>query len=256
LLTIPLAIVNASTVISQEEVHSATAALQVQVHRDFAPAWNVDADLAVVVPDNPPPTDAWWIVLLDNADFGSVLGYHDLTAQGFPLGKVFVEVAKKTGQSWTVLFSHEVLEMLSDPFICLTALAPTTFGLYLYAYENCDACQSDETGYKIGDHLVSDFCFPTWFDASKVGSGGSFDYLRLMTKPFELLEGGYAMCRNLSTGGPWTLITASGAPISYSMRPRVGSRRERRRTDLANWMKSAVKTGNDFTAANLIRPRM
>jgi hypothetical protein len=256
LLTIPLAVINACTLVSQDEVQAATAALQVQVHRDFAQAWNVDADLAVVSPGKPPPTGAWWIVVMDNSDFGSALGYHDLTSQGLPLGKVFVETAKKTNQAWTVLFSHEVLEMLSDPFICLTALLPTAYGLYQYAYENCDACQSDKVGYKIGEQLVSDFCFPDWFNASKIGGVGPFDFLRQIKQPFELLLGGYAMCRNLSTGGGWDLVTAGDVPLSYSMRPKVGSRRERRKIAPAKWLNSSVNTERDFAEADLVRPRL
>jgi len=255
-LTIPIAIMNTSTLVPQEELLSATAALQVQVHRDFSPSWNVDADLAVVPPGNPPPTGAGWIVIMDGSDFGSALGYHDLTSQGLPLGKVFVETAKKTGESWTVLFSHEVLEMLSDPFIFLTALAPTVFGLYLYAYENCDACQSEKFGYKIGDQLVSDFCLPAWFDANRIDSIGPFDFGRHMKQPFELLPDGYAMCRNLSIGGGWHLITAAGAPLSYNMRPRVGSRRERRRIEYTHWLRSDVETGSEFATTDLIRPRI
>ena len=247
---------NTSTLVPQEELLSATAALQVQVHRDFSPSWNVDADLAVVPPGNPPPTGAWWIVIMDGSDFGSALGYHDLTSQGLPLGKVFVETAKKTGESWTVLFSHEVLEMLSDPFIFLTALAPTVFGLYLYAYENCDACQSEKFGYKIGDQLVSDFCLPAWFDANRIDSIGPFDFGRHMKQPYELLPDGYAMCRNLSIGGGWHLITAAGAPLSYNMRPRVGSRRERRRIEYTHWLRSDVETGSEFATTDLIRPRI
>ena len=85
-----------------------------------------------------------------------------------------------------------------------------------------------------------------------------------MTAPFELLAGGYAMCRNLSIGGSWTLITGAGAPLArsmqpkqaYNLRPKVGSRRERRRTGLTDWVKSDAQTGPDFSAANLVRPRM
>jgi hypothetical protein len=256
LLTMPLAIINASTVVGHEEVLAATAALQVQVHRDFAPAWNVDADLAVVAPGGSPPTGAWWIVIMDNSDLGSALGYHDLTSQGLPLGKVFVETSQRTGQKWTVLLSHEILEMLSDPFICLTALAPSLFGIYLYAYENCDACQSENFGYMIGDQLVSDFCLPAWFDANQFGGVGPFDFKHYIKRPFELLAGGYAMCRNLSTGAGWNLVTAAAASPAYNTRPRVGSRRERRKTEYPNWLKSVVKTGGDFAVSDLIRPRM
>src|SRR5262245_37343881 len=105
MLTVPLAIINASTAVSDEAVLAATAALQVQVNRDFATAWNVDADLAVVLYGKPPPTGAWWIVIMDNSDLGSALGYHDLTSQGLPLGKVFAETAQEVGEQWTVLLS-------------------------------------------------------------------------------------------------------------------------------------------------------
>jgi hypothetical protein len=254
-LTIPIAVVNVSNQVSHEEVLAATAALQEQVHRDFAPAWNVDADLAVIAPGNPPPSGAWWIVIMDYSDLGSALGYHDLTSQGLPMGKVFVENAKLSGQKWTVLFSHEILEMLSDPFINLTALAPSLSGIYLFAYENCDACQSDKTGYMIADQLVSNFCLPAWFDANQFGRPGPFDFRRLMKSPFELLPGGYAMCRNLSTESAWYLVTSSGAQ-GYTTRPRVGSRRERRKVGIQNWLKSDVQMGSDFAAAQMDRPRL
>ncbi len=254
MIKVPLAIINASTLVDQEELLSVTSALQIQVHRDFSPAWKADADLAVVLPGEAPPTGAWWVVVMDNSDLGSALGYHDLTTQGLPLGKVFVETAKNAGQSWSVLLGHEILEMLADPYICLTALAPTAFGLCLYAYENCDACQSDKFAYTINDQLVPDFCLPDWFDANKVGSIGPFDFGRHMTQPFELVAGGYAMVRNLSTGGEWALVTASGAPIPYGMRPKVGSRRERRRSNFASWQNSTVTTGLEFDKAKVVRP--
>jgi hypothetical protein len=77
-----------------------------------------------------------------------------------------------------------------------------------------------------------------------------------MREPFELLPGGYAMCRNLSTGGGWTLITAANAPAVYSARPRVGSRRERRKTEFPNWQNSGVATEKNFATADLVRPRL
>ncbi|MEI9989087.1 MAG: hypothetical protein WDM86_03530 [Rhizomicrobium sp.] len=255
MLTIPIAVVNASTLVDAEEVLASTAALQVQVRRDFAPAWGVGADLAIVASGQAPPTGAWWVVILDNSDLGGALGYHDLTSQGLPIAKVFVETARKSGQDWTVLLSHEILEMLADPFDCLTALAPGAYGTYLYAYENCDACQADQFGYKIGDQLVSDFCLPAWFDAGAAASGGPFDFKLHMKQPFELLPGGYAMCCNLSYYAGWQLVTAPGQPPAFSTRPRVGSRRERRRTDQTSWQKSVVKTGGDFRTAKLIRPQ-
>ncbi|MEI9849776.1 MAG: hypothetical protein WDN24_01680 [Sphingomonas sp.] len=250
MLKIPLAVVNASTLVDLDELMAVAAALQVQVSRDFAPAWNVDAELFVVRPGASAPAQSWWVVLLDNSDLGTALGYHDLTSAGLPMAKVFVETAKRTGQEWSVLFSHEILEMLADPFINLTACAPTVYGDIFYAYENCDACQSDDAGYRIDDRLVSNFCLPSWFDASKYGAEGKFDFTGQIKQPFELLPGGYAMwcCPAYSIG--WQLLTKPGAPLSYAMRPRVGSRRERRKTGVANWLQSSDASGISTAGAN------
>jgi hypothetical protein len=254
MLTVPIAVLNASTLVSHEEALAATAAMQVQVHRDFAPAWNIDADLAVVKPGAPPPADAWWAVILDNSDLGGALGYHDLTTQGLPMGKVFAGTAKQAGQVWSTLFSHEILEMLADPYICLTALAPTASGWLFYAYENCDACQSDDYGYLIGDQLVSDFLYPAWFDARQIGA--RMDHGQHIGRPFETLPGGYNMVYDLTYGTGWHLVTGAGTPPTYKMRARVGSRRERRRTSYQHWIKSRVPTGETFARADLVRPRL
>jgi hypothetical protein len=257
MVRIPIAIINASTLVEHQEIVDAAAALQVQVSRDFAPFWNVDAQIAVVPPGALPPAGAWWVVALDNSDLGNALGYHDLTSEGLPIAKVFIETSRQAGQDWTVLFSHEILEMLSDPYISLTALVPTAQGMLLYAYENCDACQSDASGYKIGGRLVSDFCTPAWFDANKAGTSGPFDFRKLITQPFELLAGGYAMLRNVSVGGAWTIVTAPAATkasLAQALRPRIGSRRERRKTGLGGWIKSNVEVGRDFSVADLTLP--
>jgi hypothetical protein len=254
MLTVPIAVINASTLVSRQEALAATAAIQMQVHRDFAPVWNVDADLALLVPGERPPTGAWWLIILDNSDLGSALGYHDLTTNGQPLAKVFAGTAKQAGQAWTTLFSHEVLEMLADPYINLTAFAPTPSGNLLYAYENCDACQSDRYGYMIDDQLVSDFVYPSWFNPAPAASA-QFDFGRQIARPFQLLAGGYTMVFDLTFGTGWHLVIAPGTPPAYNMRPRVGSRRERRRTTYVNWQKSVVATGSDFRSARTERPR-
>jgi len=44
---IKIAVVNASTVVKDSAVKPVVDALQIQVHRDFAPAWGVDADLRI-----------------------------------------------------------------------------------------------------------------------------------------------------------------------------------------------------------------
>src|SRR5437870_13683909 len=99
---INVAIINASTVLRDSVVKSAVPALQTQVHRDFASAWGIDADLVFVPKSSSPPAGAWWLVVLDNSDVAGALGYHDLTDQGMPLGKVFAGTDITYGLQWTI----------------------------------------------------------------------------------------------------------------------------------------------------------
>jgi hypothetical protein len=106
-------------------VAQAVAAVQIQVHRDFAQVWKIDANLGFVPTGQKAPTDSWWVVVLDYSDLGGALGYHDLTSAGLPMGKVFAATDKANGLSWTVTLSHEILEMLVDPNINRTAFQVT-----------------------------------------------------------------------------------------------------------------------------------
>ncbi|MBI3810738.1 MAG: hypothetical protein HY283_00820 [Nitrospirae bacterium] len=238
---IKIAVINACTVLTDKQVGTAVPALQTQVHRDFAPAWGIDADLLFVPKGKKPPQGSWWLVILDTSDQAGALGYHDLTKEGLPLGKVFARSDIQYGYQWTVTASHELLEMLGDPDINLTAFVqPNAKTGTLYAYEVCDACEADSFGYKINGTLVSDFVYPAWFESFRKKGGTQFDYGKHIHEPFQLLAGGYIGVFDVKSGTGWHQITAEGAPLRYDMRPRIGSRREHRRTPRDQWMKSGV----------------
>jgi len=239
---IKIAVINASTVLKDSDVKAVVPALQTQVHRDFAAAWGIDADLTVVAKDSKPPAGSWWLVILDDSDQAGALGYHDLTGAGLPLGKVFAGSDLKLGYQWTVTASHELLEMLADPDINLTAFVESSDKAgVLYAYEVCDACEADEFGYKINGTLVSDFVYPAWFESFRKKSSTQFDHGKRIKKPFGLLKGGYIGVYDVIAGGGWHQITAEKGPYRYVIRPDVGSRRERRRTPRHQWLKSAIR---------------
>lgn len=235
-----IAVMNQSTVVTDAAAKSATDALQIQVHHDFCPAWGIDADLTFVEKGKTPPKGYWWLVILDNADQAGALGYHDLTDEGLPLGKVFAATDIQYHTEWTVTASHELLEMLGDPDINLAAFVETspTAGV-LYAYEVADACEDDQDGYKIGEVLVSDFVFPAWFESFRAPNSTQFDFRNLITAPFQLLPGGYISTYDVKVGGGWTQITAATTTLQYAMRASVGSRRERRRTPRSQWIESS-----------------
>jgi len=239
LATIQISIINESTVLTDAEVIPVVAALQKQVTNDFRPAWGTDAELTMVPKNTQPPTGSWWLVVLDDSDQAGALGYHDLTSEGLPIGKVFAASDLKYGTSWTVTASHELLEMLADPNINLTVFVQNanTTGV-LYAYEVCDACEDDSFGYQIDNILVSDFVSPAWFESFRAEGSTQFDRMNKIQSPLQLLTGGYIGVFDVTAGIGWQQLTAEKRPSSLKQRGNVGTRRERRGTTREQWMTS------------------
>jgi hypothetical protein len=217
-LSISIAVVNHSTKVTDVEVQPVVAALQKQLDRDFMPLWGFSAKLYGPLPGGQPVPDKtfWQLVLLDDSDQAGALGYHDLTPNGMPLGKVFVAEDMKYGQSWTVTASHELTELLVDPLASLCVYS----GGVMFAYEVSDACQDDQWAYDIDGVKVSDFVTPNWFKAT-APSNARFDFGRHIKKPFEILSGGYI---GVFHNGFWTTIDNHGRIIP----PKPGRRTERR----------------------------
>jgi hypothetical protein len=235
---IKIAIVNRSTVIPDADVESATKALQRQVTEHFAPAYGYGAELIFVGKDNQSPDGYSQLLVLDTSDDASALGYHDLTEAGFPLGKSFAKSDIDGGYSWTVTLSHELLEMLADPDLNLSAQVDGPDGrMKFYGYEICDAVEGDQYGYLIDGVKVSDFVFPAYFEGFHK-DGKQYDYRNLLKLPCPaMLDDGYLSVMDPSSGRGWSQIYARRRSAE-AMRPRLGSRRERRRTPRAQWLKS------------------
>src|ERR1041385_6163786 len=104
---IKIEFINASTVISNTDAQKTMDALQIQVSRDFAPVWGVDAELKFFDIKQKVPAGYWWLIILDNSDQAGALGYHDITNEGLPLGKIFAKSDLQYGSSWSITASHE-----------------------------------------------------------------------------------------------------------------------------------------------------
>jgi hypothetical protein len=239
LATTQISVINESTVLTDSDVTPVVAALQQQVTNDFRPIWGTDAELKLVPQGTPAPAGTWALVILDDSDQAGALGYHDLTPDGLPLGKVFAASDLKAGTSWSVTASHELLEMLADPNINLTVFVQNanTTGT-LYAYEVCDACEDDSFGYQIDSVLVSDFVYPAWFENFRAQGSTQFDRLNKIQNPLELLTGGYIGVFSVTDGTGWQQQTAEKVPTNLRHRGHVGSRRERRSISRDQWLNS------------------
>jgi hypothetical protein len=237
---IKVSVINESTVLKDDAIKPVVDALQVQVTRDFAPLWGIDADLTFVPSGGDPVANSWWLTILDNSDQAGALGYHDLTNLGFPLGKVFAKTDLDLGTSWSNTISHELLEMLGDPEINRSSLTYQPGGGWrLYAYEVCDAPEADEFGYKINDILVSDFVTPQWFvQQSRIFPGVKYDFRGYISAPFQILAGGYIGIFDFQSSSGWTQINARGDFHRAAHAAPVGSRRERRKVPRVHWKHS------------------
>jgi hypothetical protein len=175
-----------------------------------------------------PLTAGWWqIVVTDNPDQAGALGYHEMTSQGTPLAKIFAELDVDSGSSWTVTLSHELLEMLADPWVNWCAVGSDT---KIYALEVCDAVEADELGYQIDGVLLSDFVTPSWFEPT---CADRRDFKQHLSKELELAPGGDISILDPQHG--WTQITArgEGGPAIA-----LGSRRYRRKLLRKLWRRS------------------
>ncbi len=159
-----IAISNISTCVSDSQLEAVLPALQKQVSNDFKAYWDLDCTLTFLSKDKPLTAGWWQIVVSDRPTQAGALGYHEMSALGTPLGKVFAGLDIETGSSWSVTLSHELLEMLADPWINWCAMGSDS---RIYALEVCDAVESDRLGYKIDDVLVSDFITPAWFEPTE-----------------------------------------------------------------------------------------
>jgi hypothetical protein len=134
-------------------------------------------------------------VFLDDPDEPEAAGYHDITKDGFPLSKVFVIPAQKSDGNVTVTACHELCEMLVDPTANMWCDGPRNT---LWGYEVCDACE--EETFKVDGVEMSDFVYPAFFEKFRlehpIRLRTRYDYCNKITRPFQLLAGGYAEIRH------------------------------------------------------------
>jgi hypothetical protein len=205
-----LFVVNRQTTVPESEVAAAIPAFQAQITQDFGPIYNVEASLEFVSKRQPVPAGAWPIYLLENSNVPGAAGYHQ-DVNGKISGLVFTETDAKAGISWTVDFTHEMMEMLADPTTNDLISLQGRWAGYQCLRECCDAVESDEYAYqKPGSGgvniLVSDFCLPNYFYEGT--SGSPFDFRGHLTAGAAptLLPGGYLGIYNPATG-QWSQVS-------------------------------------------------
>ena len=198
-----IAVFNQATAPLGVDLDALVSALQKFVTDCVAPVWGTPARLARTTGFK---KNAWAVVFLDTADQARALAYHELTPDGFPLSKVFVKTIAGAGASLTVATSHELVEMLVDPAINMLTTGPDLKSAY--AYEAADPVEDDSLGFKVNGFNMTDFIYPSYFEIFRKPNSTKFDYRGKVSRPFQILAGGYQI---VFKNGKWTELTASVA---------------------------------------------
>jgi hypothetical protein len=160
-LPVHVALVSNDANIAQSELAEVAAALQTQVSRDFGPVWHRTAIVQSFPSERAVPLGFWKVLVEADIHEPGAAGYHtDDQHQPYAL----VESAG----DWTVTVSHELLEMLADPWgnRLHTAMPPTATKTehkdrVRYLVEVCDPCE--EVVYDCSGVRVSDFLLPEYY---------------------------------------------------------------------------------------------
>jgi hypothetical protein len=207
-LTDHFAIVSLTNDLATRTILQAAAAVQKQITRDFTPFWGLSATVNAFEDLSSVPSDYHPVVLfgdpeelmsqlefaiggqyaaelLDDFERDRLSGLHlnAFTRQPFAL------VA--ASDTWSVTLSHEVLEMLADPFgnRLIAAAHPLDRRQRVkYLLEVCDPCQA--MWYPVNGVPVSDFYTPRYFDPVGVDRS-RYSFTGELEYPLQILDGGY-----------------------------------------------------------------
>ncbi|HEX5619828.1 MAG TPA: hypothetical protein VFX51_15515 [Solirubrobacteraceae bacterium] len=229
-LTDHIALVSLTRDITMRDLLQAGAAVQKQLTRDFTPIWGLRATLDTFADLSSIPSDYHPIVLfsdpedligqldvaigpelaadlIDDFERDRLAGLHlnAFTRQPFAL----VEAT----DAWSVVLSHEVLEIIADPYgnrliAAAHPLDPSERVKYLL--EVCDPCQS--IWYPVNGVPVSDFYTPRYFDPVGL-DGGRYSFSGQITRPLEILDGGYLSWIDPDDSGLYQLEGGATEPV-------------------------------------------
>jgi len=192
---IQIGLVDTTKKLDPQLVQAVAAALNIQVTRDLTQFWNISATVVYLSDPQKAPSGVWPVRLVKSLPPGEG-GFH-LDKHNQPYAEV---IATSASDGWTVAASHEVLEMLVDPYgnrlqssrsieIAGKKIQDGN-GQFEYLVEACDPCEADKYAYPIQGVAVSDFLTPHFYDPM-VTPGTRYSFTGALKAPRQILPGGY-----------------------------------------------------------------
>jgi len=186
-----LALINHSKQLSPEALAAFVGALDVQLRVHLPKAWGKDVMPWVAGSNFRLSPSLWQLHIWDEvqeARHAGAMGRHETVGATYtPQGHVFLNPVARAKEDWTVIASHEALELAMNPELNLSTVREVDGGVEAWAREVCDPVQGST--YEVHGVKLANFVYPEFFIP---GSDGPWDHLQLLKGPFTLLETGYA----------------------------------------------------------------
>lgn len=207
-----VALVSESAKVSQNDLMRVSAALQKQASRDLAPIWNIGATVDAFPALEDVPLGYWPMLVRDDIGFDAAGIHLDIDGQPYALIS-----SSDVLDEWSLTASHELIEMLVDPFGNRTVAGDSPKsdqGRVLFLVEACDPSEAAEFGYTVNGILVSDFYTPNYFDP--IGSSSvRYSFTNSITEPRKVLRGGYLSWQDPASGHWWQETFFSGSSSKF-----------------------------------------
>ncbi|MFD9794297.1 hypothetical protein ACFWXK_25480 [Streptomyces sp. NPDC059070] len=201
MLVTQLALVSETDRITSSALQKVAAALQKQAIRDFAPLWQIPASVDAFEKLSDVPVGYWPLIVRDDIGQPGAAGVHmDKNGQPFSLIQY--------SDSWSLTASHEMLEMLGDPWgnRLVAGQSPKPGqGVVEFLVEVADPSEAPENGYTINGLLVSDFFTPHFYDPV-TAPGVRYSFTGKLDGPRKILPGGYLSWRDPVSDHWWQQV--------------------------------------------------
>ena len=232
-LTDHIALVSLTREISTRSLLQAGAAVQKQLTRDFMPIWGLRATLDTFEDLSSVPSDYHPVVLFAHSE--ELVGQLEVAIGPELVARLVDDFEKdrlgglhlnaftrqpfalvEANDAWSVTISHEVLEMIADPFgnrLIAAAHPLDSTQRVKYLLEVCDPCQA--VWYPVNGVPVSDFYTPRYFDPVSVDRL-RYSFTGQIEHPLQILDGGYLTWIDPNDSGLYTLSAGDDTPDQVS----------------------------------------
>lgn len=208
-----VALVSESSLVQMHDLMKVSAALQKQASRDLAPIWEISATVDAFDKLEDVPDGYWPLIIKDDIGQSGAAGVH-MDKDGQPFALI---TSSQSLDEWSLTASHEMCEMLVDPSgnRQVTGNSPKPDqGRVSFLVEVSDPSEAADFAYTVNSILVSDFYTPHYFDPN-VSAGVKYSFTGAITRPRQVLRGGYLSWKDSVSGHWWQEVWFNGGQPSF-----------------------------------------